>query len=633
MADSRITTRLSELHCAHWIANTSAAACPLKMAMLLAALFGAFQLPAQLSPGELAQPHAHLEGLSNCTRCHDLGDKVSSQKCLDCHKEIKALVNQKRGYHASSDVRRKDCTACHSDHHGRKFEMIRFDEKNFNHKLTGYELTGAHKKIDCAACHKPDLIADREIRKRTDTWLGLGTECLNCHDDYHQKTLGTDCARCHTTGAFAPASKFDHDNTEFSLKGKHLEVDCAECHKMETRNSQEFQHFAEVAFANCNSCHKDTHKGNLRSHCKQCHTETGWDVLTSLRRFNHNTTGFPLKGQHALVDCFKCHTADVSATTVFQDQLGIGTAECAKCHDDVHYGRFGNNCAECHNEKSFRFSGDPEKFDHSMTDFPLEGKHREVDCAKCHTTNHCTDPLPFVNCTNCHEDYHKGAFTEGNKTQDCSECHSVGGFSPSTFEFEQHAATNFPLEGAHRATPCVACHLSDEEEWSFVNLGTNCVDCHEDVHESELDPNWYPAQRCQNCHTADSWTTGLVFDHAQTAFALEGAHARTNCSECHLKDALAPHGRFRNLETKCASCHENVHGRQFEQQGGTDCARCHGFEAWDNSRFDHRKTQFPLEGKHAELECAECHKEKLMDGQIRVEYKIRRFECIDCHGS
>lgn len=586
----------------------------------------------QLSPGDLAQDHAHLEGLSNCTQCHTLGDKVSSQKCLDCHKEIKALVDARKGYHASREVKSKDCFACHSEHHGRKFDMIHFDDKKFDHDLTGYKLTGAHKKKECRDCHKPDFIDDREIKKRKDTYLGMGTECLNCHADYHQKTLGKDCASCHTTEAFSPAEKFDHSKTDFALSGKHVDVDCAKCHKKEVRNGEDFQQFASVAFTNCNSCHDDAHSGNLGNNCKQCHTDAGWEVLTSLRRFNHNQTGFPLKGKHQQVDCFKCHAPAQTARTVFQDQLGIGTAECTKCHEDVHKGRFGSNCAECHNEKSFRFSGDPDKFDHNLTDFPLAGKHNSVDCAKCHTSGHFTDPLPFANCTDCHEDYHKGAFTEGKKVKDCAECHQVEGFSPSTFDFDQHASTDFPLEGAHVATPCIVCHVTDTQEWSFTNLGTNCIDCHEDVHAGEMDTKWYPEHACKNCHVTDSWTTGLVFDHSQTDFALEGAHARAQCSECHKKDVQTPHGRFRNMATDCASCHENVHGRQFEQQGVTDCRRCHGFEAWDNKLFDHNKTDFPLEGKHAEVACAECHKPKFIDGAERTEYKIQKFECMDCHG-
>ncbi len=48
---------------------------------------------AQISPGELSKAHSHLEGLTNCTKCHVLGEKETTSKCLDCHKEIKKLIN------------------------------------------------------------------------------------------------------------------------------------------------------------------------------------------------------------------------------------------------------------------------------------------------------------------------------------------------------------------------------------------------------------------------------------------------------------------------------------------------------------------------------------------------------------
>ncbi|MDD2995319.1 MAG: hypothetical protein PHP99_03775, partial [Paludibacter sp.] len=47
---------------------------------------------SQISPGDLSEAHAHLEGLSNCTQCHTVGEKVTREKCLDCHKEIKSNI-------------------------------------------------------------------------------------------------------------------------------------------------------------------------------------------------------------------------------------------------------------------------------------------------------------------------------------------------------------------------------------------------------------------------------------------------------------------------------------------------------------------------------------------------------------
>ena len=568
--------------------------------------------------------------MSNCTQCHVLGEKVSNDKCLACHKEIKSLVDKRTGYHSSKDVRGKDCASCHSDHHGRHFEMIRFDEKNFNHNLTGYDLTGAHKKVDCRDCHKPDYVDDRDLKKRKDTFLGLGQQCLDCHEDYHQKTLPNDCAKCHTTEDFKPASKFNHDNTDFALAGKHKTVDCKECHKMETRFGKEFQHFSGITFTNCSSCHKDAHNNNLGTNCKECHNEQSFTSSSGLNRFNHNQTHFALKGRHQRVDCKECHQMQASPLTVFQDRLGVKTEDCATCHKDVHEGKLGNNCADCHNETSFRKVGKMEGFNHDLTGFELEGKHVAVDCRKCHISESLTEPLPHNTCAACHKDYHEGQFVSNAKAPDCAECHTVDGFAGSKFSIAQHAKTKFPLDGGHIATPCFACHLQDKK-WSFRNIGERCVDCHDDIHKGEIAEKWYPNQTCKNCHLTESWTGAKQFDHDKTPFRLLGTHARQECRACHTPDVEHPHGKFTGVSATCAACHDNVHGSQFEKAGVTDCARCHNFDGWAMKDFDHSQTRFKLEGKHAEAACEKCHQPKVMDGEVLVQYRFESFECVVCH--
>ncbi|MBK7009051.1 MAG: hypothetical protein IPH36_10690 [Saprospiraceae bacterium] len=146
----------------------------MQTAMTAILVFCMYAAWAQLSPGKLTKAHAKLEGLANCTQCHTIGAKLSEQKCLDCHKELKARISAKKGYHVSSAVKGKECITCHSEHHGLNFDMVRFDKKTFDHKLTGYELKGGHKIQDCAKCHKPDNITIATLkRNRILFWVSI----------------------------------------------------------------------------------------------------------------------------------------------------------------------------------------------------------------------------------------------------------------------------------------------------------------------------------------------------------------------------------------------------------------------------------------------------------------------------
>ena len=100
--------------------------------------------------------------------------------------------------------------------------------------------------------------------------------------------------------------------------------------------------------------------------------------------------------------------------------------------------------------------------DHEKTDFPLRGKHNFVDCKKCHAGSY-TRPLKHNRCTDCHKDYHEKQFAKNGISTDCIECHSINGFSPSSFGIEKHNLTKFELEGSHMATPCFECHKKTEK--------------------------------------------------------------------------------------------------------------------------------------------------------------------------
>ncbi|HPF50538.1 MAG TPA: cytochrome c3 family protein [Draconibacterium sp.] len=527
----------------------------LKYMILLFTVFAMNQhIYAQISPGDLTQAHANLEGLTNCTKCHVLGEKETTSKCLACHTEIKSLIDQNKGYHASEEVKGKRCAECHGEHFGRDFKIVRFDEDKFDHNLAGFKLEGKHATLKCNDCHKPDLIVKQVSQKKeAHTFLGMGTECLSCHVDVHQNTLSKNCTSCHNQNAFKPATGFDHSKTDFKLIGKHQQVDCAKCHIKTVKNGKEFQEFAGVAFVNCTSC-----------------------------------------------------------------------------HEDVHQNKFGNDCTKCHNEFSFKTANTSSNFNHTQTDYPLLGMHLKVDCKECHTSGNYTKTIRFKKCTDCHSDYHEGQFRKNGVSPDCSECHTVNGFTTSSFTLEKHNQTEFALEGAHMATPCLACHKTGEK-WNFSVPDHRCIDCHENIHKNVMDDKYMPQSDCKSCHSVETWNQ-VSFDHNLTKFQLLGKHAQATCRECHFKEADgAVKQQFANLASSCENCHEDTHFKQFEVLGKNDCGRCHTFNNWSPDKFNHDNARFKLDGKHQGLQCIACH--KTTDHLIRnyVVYKFEDISCASCH--
>lgn len=506
---------------------------------------------SQISPGELAKVHAHLEGMSNCTKCHTLGAKVSNEKCLACHTEIKERIDQQKGFHVSLEVKGKECASCHNDHHGKNFEIIRFDTTKFQHRITGLELEGAHSRQKCIACHTSKFISDKKLKSKPQTYLGLRPECTFCHSDYHQQTLIGSCSRCHGQNSFKPAEKFDHNTTDFPLIGKHQSVECDKCHEIETREGKSFQKFAGLKFENCSNCHADVHKNKYGQNCKQCHSESSFFDIKKIKNFDHSKTGFLLKGKHINVSCAACHKTNVSA------------------------------------------------------------------------------PLKHKKCTDCHSDYHKGQFVKSGKLPDCNKCHTVNGFTPSLFFLENHNQSKFKLKGAHLAVACTECHKK-QNKWSFRNIGLRCVDCHTNIHKSTIQQKYYPDENCIICHTENRWNE-INFDHNKTNYQLTGAHSTTSCRACHYSIAKpgSEQQKFTGLAKTCISCHMDIHNKQFEKNGSTDCNECHDTDNWDASKFNHDNTAFKLEGKHKELACSKCH--KLLIDEKFVKYKIKDFRCETCH--
>jgi hypothetical protein len=131
-------------------------------------------------------------------------------------------------------------------------------------------------------------------------------------------------------------------------------------------------------------------------------------------------------------------------------------------------------------------------------------------------------------------------------------------------------------------------------------------------------PKGRAATECSSCHTQRSWSE-VTFAHDRTGFPLAGAHAKTSCRACHRVDFKT------QLANTCAGCHRDRHAGEF----GTHCEGCHTESDWRVTLFGgegHRRTAFPLLGKHAAIPCHECH------GDMRDRTFLRApLQCDGCH--
>ncbi len=526
-----------------------------KLAWMLMMLPGWFfgTAVAQISPGDLAEVHAHLEGISNCTQCHTLGAKVTNEKCLACHTELKTRIEARKGYHSSLKMRGRDCVSCHSDHHGRKFEIVRFNTETFDHNLTGYEIKGAHTKKNCSDCHKTANIADEAIRKKKFTYLGLSPECLGCHVDYHQTTLPSTCTDCHGINSFKPTTKFDHDNTKFPLTGKHQRVACTECHPKVSKNGVEFQEFAGKKHANCTSCHTEPHQGKFGQKCTDCHSTESFHNIKGMAGFDHSRTGFILENKHSGLTCSSCHKRNLTDPLKHE--------KCTDCHTDYHAGDFMKqgyvqSCADCHTTKGFPGSSFTIER-HNEGAFKLDGAHLATPCFVCHKKS---ETWNFRNigtkCTDCHTNIHEPFLSkEYYPENDCRRCHQETQWNVIAFD---HSTTQFALAGAHAQQTCRTCHFKTDkagvEYQVFSELSSQCTTCHTDIHYGQFEVEG--KINCLRCHEPNKWKI-TQFNHNLTAFKLDGKHENLTCTQCHkpVQKGENTYVLYKIGDTRCEHCH------------------------------------------------------------------------------
>jgi hypothetical protein len=496
--------------------------------------------------------------------------------CLSCH----------RDYHQNTLA--GDCLSCHTNEGWKP-------ASRFGHARTVFPLTGKHIDTPCAKCHL--------VPGRVELATGSGEtvprykpvafgDCSDCHNDVHAGQLGPRCVSCHVTDGFkvVERGKFDHSKTRYPLIGKHGVVECASCHDPQRAWGNKPRHDS------CDACHRDPHAGKATLSgqvvdCVECHDLNGFkpSIYTVAQ---HGDTKYPLEGKHQTVACDRCHTKEPEAQVLIRPRY----EHCRDCHRDLHGDQLARRadqgaCETCHRVEGWK----PSTFNverHAETEFALAGRHAEVECAACHgPERRDLPPLPGPEilgearvalttvdqaCRTCHYDPHDSRFEpQGARpiAAGCRACHAARAFVPSSVDAEFHGRLAYPLQGEHRAVPCVLCHEElktapatvlltrvdgPKRLLTFETKHERCDDCHASPHGDQFSHREDRGE-CGGCHLVDGWRPADRFDHERDAeFSLLGAHRKVTCDRCHgttLDSEGRPFVAYRPLNKECRHCH------------------------------------------------------------------------------
>lgn len=245
----------------------------------------------------------------------------------------------------------RECFACHESPHGAALssacaschtEQTWSDIHRFDHDaLTAFPLTGAHRDLECQACHGDDL-----------TFAAHGTDngrvdppfdCAACHENVHRDDDLASCARCHSTQSWL-SGDFDHDTmTAFPLASLHRGTPCDECHRPDGEGAP---HTFSVRGTDCATCHR------------------GVEAILSGAAFE-SRLGVPQPDiHHGVITCQDCHSPHDRAT-----HLSIIAPRCVACHTPAHGAQLFEQ-ARLVEESVQAFARDT---DGRMTEGPLPG--------------------------------------------------------------------------------------------------------------------------------------------------------------------------------------------------------------------------------------------------------------------
>jgi hypothetical protein len=421
--------------------------------------------------------------------------------------------------------------------------------------------------------------------------LDVKEHCADCHVGDSKEVASDRCLGCH-----------DHQKLDGRIK-----------------RGEGFHASAGVKGKKCESCHHE-HKG-------RAYDLMGWSAVKGGEKgFDHELTGWPLKGKHTSTECKDCHKA--------KDKQGLKTYMgtdrlCGSCHAKEQPHKFTRKdmlaCERCHTESVWKPGKSNLQFNHDDRKdalMPLLGSHRDVACLKCHPKNvfslkSADKPKPD-SCGNggCHKSPHDGHIFGARP---CEWCHSPTFASLKNIQvFDHSERTRFDLGPGHKKLKCEQCHTKALGE---AKPNRACEVCHaKDSHHGDRFSEFGSPPRCETCHpSGGAKFVPSNFNHnTRTKFKLEYLHVQP-CRACHRGSSPSDFERFTfDPNKECMSCHQHakVH-RDDEHPNGkyknSQCTQCHKhpgdreINAKAVNETHGPLGTFPLVKGHKDVPCAKCH--------------------------
>jgi len=139
--------------------------------------------------------------------------------------------------------------------------------------------------------------------------------------------------------------------------------------------------------------------------------------------------------------------------------------------------------------------------------------------------------------------------------------------------------------GLFVASTVLSLACSSEPSSSVGPASAHCVSCHQAEFDSVSHPP-HPGVRpntCGTCHSEESWHPFRL----QHSYALDGAHAKVDCFQCHRRLGLysLPTLVFEGTPKECVHFHEYAHKQANDKVRNhsafpATCEKCHSVNAW-----------------------------------------------------